>query len=62
MIFVQQLYGLNIKTRVAENLELSDFKKFIIMDCWDRKLTEIIDEELIKKKKEKQLYLRKIYK
>lgn len=51
MIFVQQLYGLNIKTRVAENLELSDFKKFIIMDCWDRKLTEIIDEELIKKKK-----------
>lgn len=62
MIFVQQLYGLNIKTRVAENLELSDFKKCIIMDCWDRKLTEIIDEELIKKKKQQQLYLRKIYK
>lgn len=48
---------------MAENLELSDFKKFIIMDCWDRKLTEIIDEELIKKQQQQQqLYLRKIYK
>lgn len=45
---------------MAENLELSDFKKFIIMDHWDRKLTETIDEQLISKKK--KLYLRKICK